>query len=761
MMIRRKKYSTLFLKYLITYSLILLIPISFMTFYLYRHFFKILEDNVMENTIQSMRSISVLNDNNIKQIESILNEINLDSVFKPFYFTESPAKASKLIRKLSNFNALSEFIDEIVIYYRGDDILYSSKSSYSLDMFYRKAFVFDKVNESILHDTMENCTVMQVLPAQKLSGFAVASRDKNYVTFVYPYPMFSDKPYATILFMVSEDKYESLFKTLNQNGGSTYICDASNTVISSMRGSSLNETIINLVRETDEKETMKILEIDKERLLFVYLKSPGIGWKYINVVPADNILQPLLIEQRMVVILLGVLTAAGGLLVYLFTRLNYQPIKLLTRLVNGTVPEDTTDNNEIHSIRTAIESLCLTNTKLSRRLTESFIAQKRQLLFDLVKGEVASRDELAQRCQSLQVDFAATTYAVAILLLCPQSPGEASQKRVIPDIENNTPHGMSVLGAEEIGSNRCTFFIGISSDDLNGFVHGIQCLQKHICDHIGEYASLGVSKVFCDPGQAPRAFLEASSALDYRFVTGNGKAVFFHTIEAVDTMAFSYPYKHMEKLAKSLRQGDAVIVQNTINELMNCIQTNAMPLFLARCIYHDTYSLIIKEYCSLNKTVDGNFGSQYDIFLLAQNYSIDELSNVLRYACTELCIHRKSHSDSSGKPIDAIKKYMEEHCCDINFSIQHTADQFNMSLPKLSVLIKSETGRNPLDYITLIRINTAKELLCDTTINIKDIVFKVGYNDASSFIRKFKQTVGITPATYRKACSEDADYRKS
>ena len=52
-------------------------------------------------------------------------------------------------------------------------------------------------------------------------------------------------------------------------------------------------------------------------------------------------------------------------------------------------------------------------------------------------------------------------------------------------------------------------------------------------------------------------------------------------------------------------------------------------------------------------------------------------------------------------------------------------------------------------YLSELRIEKAKELLADVTINVKDIGQKVGYRDSSYFTKVFKRFTGVTPSEYR------------
>lgn len=55
----------------------------------------------------------------------------------------------------------------------------------------------------------------------------------------------------------------------------------------------------------------------------------------------------------------------------------------------------------------------------------------------------------------------------------------------------------------------------------------------------------------------------------------------------------------------------------------------------------------------------------------------------------------------------------------------------------------------PLEYITLIRIKVACELLDKTNDSIRDIACRVGFSTPSSFNRNFKRIMGVSPLQWR------------
>lgn len=62
---------------------------------------------------------------------------------------------------------------------------------------------------------------------------------------------------------------------------------------------------------------------------------------------------------------------------------------------------------------------------------------------------------------------------------------------------------------------------------------------------------------------------------------------------------------------------------------------------------------------------------------------------------------------------------------------------------------KAATGDTPRNYLQLLRIEAARELLETTKDSVDLITQRVGYEDVSSFTRLFKRLTGLPPSEYR------------
>lgn len=65
-------------------------------------------------------------------------------------------------------------------------------------------------------------------------------------------------------------------------------------------------------------------------------------------------------------------------------------------------------------------------------------------------------------------------------------------------------------------------------------------------------------------------------------------------------------------------------------------------------------------------------------------------------------------------------------------------------------LFKEATKIGPKEYLSNLRIEKAKMLLCNSKMNIKEIAMSVGFSNYFTFEKLFKERNGVNPTTYRK-----------
>jgi len=105
--------------------------------------------------------------------------------------------------------------------------------------------------------------------------------------------------------------------------------------------------------------------------------------------------------------------------------------------------------------------------------------------------------------------------------------------------------------------------------------------------------------------------------------------------------------------------------------------------------------------------------------------------------------------------IALLKKHMTDHepYLEPSLTIQEIANQINIPVRDLSVLINHHMNQHFFDFVNEYRIQKAMKILKNTSKNhltILEILYEVGFNSKSSFNTSFKKYTKLTPTDYRK-----------
>ena len=78
------------------------------------------------------------------------------------------------------------------------------------------------------------------------------------------------------------------------------------------------------------------------------------------------------------------------------------------------------------------------------------------------------------------------------------------------------------------------------------------------------------------------------------------------------------------------------------------------------------------------------------------------------------------------------------------------AELAHLSPSRFRALFREATGLSPLDYLLVLRLNHARQLMLQTGSSIGEVARAVGYEDQLYFSRIFKKRTGLSPSAYRR-----------
>ncbi len=163
-----------------------------------------------------------------------------------------------------------------------------------------------------------------------------------------------------------------------------------------------------------------------------------------------------------------------------------------------------------------------------------------------------------------------------------------------------------------------------------------------------------------------------------------------------------------------------------------------------------------EQYPKINRIIHDDqivmrFNNIFDCFSKQDSFRDKELSLLLE----RLFISMARRGGEDTVRVNQLKKSLAYLNLKYNGNIRipELARLENLSVSRYNALFKKLMDCSPTEYITMLRISSARELLSGTDIPIGKISRLVGYYDPHFFSRIFKETTGVSPSDYRNSSS--------
>lgn len=116
-------------------------------------------------------------------------------------------------------------------------------------------------------------------------------------------------------------------------------------------------------------------------------------------------------------------------------------------------------------------------------------------------------------------------------------------------------------------------------------------------------------------------------------------------------------------------------------------------------------------------------------------------------------VYPKNNSKPYSMVINQIIDEVDQHVSNPDLTLKWLAQKkIFMNKDYLGKQFKKETGQTFTEYLMHYRMNSAKELITQSTqLQISDVAEKIGFkNNPAYFSRAFKKFTGLAPLTYQK-----------
>jgi DNA-binding response OmpR family regulator len=139
--------------------------------------------------------------------------------------------------------------------------------------------------------------------------------------------------------------------------------------------------------------------------------------------------------------------------------------------------------------------------------------------------------------------------------------------------------------------------------------------------------------------------------------------------------------------------------------------------------------------------------------LLARIFKLIEQREILRkkYSSEPGTMYASICTNDKDKEFaEKLNLILEKNLSNDHFSIDDFAREMKIGRTIFYKKVKGVTGYSPNEYIRIIRMKKAAELLQTGELTISEISYKVGINDPFYFSKCFKTQFGVAPSVYQK-----------
>lgn len=135
--------------------------------------------------------------------------------------------------------------------------------------------------------------------------------------------------------------------------------------------------------------------------------------------------------------------------------------------------------------------------------------------------------------------------------------------------------------------------------------------------------------------------------------------------------------------------------------------------------------------------------SDLDTKLLGESLLNEIVYRVLTGTEGHVLFNLAHHDGQYARVAKAMNKMHQSYADGL--TVQHLAEEANMSISAFHSAFRKVTLESPLQYLKKVRLNKAKELIQLEGRRVNDAAHSVGYSSTSQFSREFKRHFNMTP----------------
>ncbi len=249
------------------------------------------------------------------------------------------------------------------------------------------------------------------------------------------------------------------------------------------------------------------------------------------------------------------------------------------------------------------------------------------------------------------------------------------------------------------------------------------------------------------------SYRQANQAIQYRFFKEYDQIILWNKVKLLPAPLETYSvHQYRDQLEKAFRQ-------NQVDELSSLLEAISHD-FAEKHLSQEACCHGALELLSMICEIIDRQGLQPEEILTSSYQTYRELLQMVNLSQVLAWLEelkkdlaqfvKEEETKNYPRVIGEAKRYIREHHAE-QVSLPEVAATVGLTPSYFSTLFKEHLGMSYSEYLTLVRLERAKELLKETYYRVYEISHMVGYANQYYFNRLFKKVVGLTPLDYRKS----------
>lgn len=271
-------------------------------------------------------------------------------------------------------------------------------------------------------------------------------------------------------------------------------------------------------------------------------------------------------------------------------------------------------------------------------------------------------------------------------------------------------------------------------------------ISVHYFQYMSDFSFPGESHDFWELVCVDRGEIDALAG-DRRLTLKKGNILFhkpneFHNVLTNGKVSPSLVVIGFECHSPAIKsfEDQLMSVQDTEKELMAQIIVEARNTFSGRL--DDPYQ---EELIFNSEPL--TFGSAQLISHYLEQLMIHLYRRYFSYSLPVRSSRFLAEASSGNDTYNRIVRYMEEHLGE-RMTIDRICRDNLVERSQLQKLFRDTKGCGVIEFFSMMKIDTAKQMIRDNQLNFTQIADRLGYNSIHYFSRQFKQITTMTPSEY-------------